>query len=134
MTDVKDKYNLKDYWEAARRGMIWKGKAIEKKLAKFEAARLWIEEENITQGIFLVKSAAMYDNYLDWCKVRGITGKSILSNVSIGLYLTDNFQSTLVDNSKHYYINKQLEENEENKKKRKEEFQKKLTGKKKEDW
>jgi len=116
----KKEPTFKEIWDLARRGMVWKGKPIETRMDKHESARMWAEEENITKGIFCVKSAAIHDNYTKWCKERGVTGKSVLSPVTFGKFCIKQFQHTEIKNSTHYYISKDLVENEESKKKRKE--------------
>lgn len=116
----EDNYTVKQLFDIVRKGMVWRGLSIEAKLDKNTTARMWLEEENITQGIFAVKSAAMHDNYVKWCKERGITGKSKLGIVDLGKYLTQRFRTTLINNSRHYYISKELAEDEEAKKQRQE--------------
>lgn len=112
------KHTVRQLWDAARVGMIWRNKPIEDKIDKFSILRLWIKEEDITQGVVAVKASALYDNYLKWCKERNVT-KSKLSMKDFGSFLKDNFRSASYNNSKHYFINKEIVENEEAKEERK---------------
>jgi hypothetical protein len=109
---------VKELWSAARTGMIWRNKPIENKLDKFSALRLWLEEEDITQGVIAVKASALYDNYLKWCKERQLTN-IVHGKKDFGSFLKENFRSVIYSNSKHYFINKNIQEDEEAKKDRK---------------
>lgn len=111
---------VKELFNAARTGMIWRGKSIDNSITKESSAKMWIEEEDITSGIFAVKSAACYDNYVKWCKERGLTEKSMLGIVNLGKFLSDRFKVTNFHNSRHYYLNKDLPEDNDAKKKRQE--------------
>jgi len=124
MADNKDidKVTVTELFRVVRKGMIWRGKSIENKVDKYTSAKMWMQEEDITNGIHVTKSSAMYDNYSIWCKDRGITGKSMLGIAELGRYLTDTLKTVSYGNAKHYYINKVLKENEDAKKKRQEAY------------
>ena len=120
----KENPTVKELYELVRKDMIWKGKAIEKKLVEEKSAELWLQEENITQGTFAVKSAALHDNYSKWCKERGMDMSTVLNMMRLGKFLGKHFESTDHHGINHYYINKMLVEDEENRKKRQEEYKK----------
>lgn len=114
---------VKELFDAARRGMVWRGKSLDNTVTKETSAKMWVEEEDITPGIFVVKSAALFDNYVKWCKERGLTEKSMLGIVYFGRFLSDRFKvTTNMGNSKHYYVSKDIQEDEEAKKKRHEDY------------
>lgn len=117
---TKKEPTVRELFEIVRRGKVWRGQSIETVPNRYSTAELWIKEDDITQGIFAVKSSAIYDNYVKWCKNRGISNKSTLSLSELGKFLTKTFKSTKQHNSNYYYINKELEENLEEKKKRQE--------------
>ena len=113
---------VRQLFELARKGMIWRGQSIENKIDSHSTAKMWVNEEDVTPGVIAVKSAAMHDNYVKWCKDRGITGKSVLNNVAFGRFLKQTFKATRYDNATHYYINKNMDEDPNNKQKRQEKY------------
>lgn len=120
MTEER-KPTVRELWDAARIGMIWRNKPIDDRLDKFSSARLWLKEEDLTQGVIAVKATAIYDNYMKWCKERSIN-KSKLSMKDFSSFLKDHFRSANYHNSQHYFINKELAEDSEAKKIRKEKY------------
>lgn len=129
LDDILKNYTVKELFDTVRKSMVWKGQSLEKKVDKYLTVKMWLEEENIVPGTLPVKSSAMHDNYVKWCKTRGVSSKSILSNIELGKFLRKNFQYSLRHNSKHYFVSKDLIEDEEEKKKRKEAFSKKRNSK-----
>ena len=126
MSDEKKEPSVRELFEIVRRGMVFRGKALPQKIDRFESARLWLEEENITVGIFCVRSSVMHDYYVKWCEGRGLTGKAILSMNKLGEFLTSQFQPLTHSNkTTSYFISKELIEDEEQKAKRKEKYSKK---------
>lgn len=111
--------SVKELFDIVRRGMIWRGKPLENKVDRHKTARIWIEEQDIVPGYFQVKSSAMHDNYVKWCKERGLSGSAILGAVELGKFCIKEFESVRINNSTHYYVNKELKEDDEEKKKRK---------------
>lgn len=132
MTEEKT-YTVRELWDLVRRGMIWRGKSIENKVDKMISATMWVKEEDITPGITAVKAAAMHDNYVQWCKDRGITGKGVLNLITFGRVLQKYFKSVRYENSTHYYINKNFDENPEKKAERQKTYSQKKTKKSKEE-
>lgn len=123
MDENKKEPTVRELFEAVRKGMVFRGKALPEKFDKFASARLWLEEENITTGIFVVRSIAMHDNYVKWCKERGLKEASILGSNKLGEFLSSQFQPVNNrNNTTSYYISKELTENEEEKAKRKEKY------------
>lgn len=119
MTDEPRKPTVEELWKSARVGMIWRNKPVEDRLDKFSTARLWMKEEDITQGVIPVKASAIHDNYVKWCKERQIN-KSKLDLNKFGSFLKDNFRSVKKsDGAKRYYINKELNEDPQAKEERK---------------
>lgn len=118
--DIFTQYTVRELFDTVRKGMTWRGKSLDNKIDKFTTGRMWLKEEDITQGIFAVKSSTMHDNYCKWCKDRGITGKTVLTVGQLGKFLISEFKYKTESSSKHYYINKNLKEDDDAKKKRQE--------------
>jgi len=113
---------VRQLFELARKGMIWRGQSIENKVGPDSTAKLWVAEEDILPGIIAVKSAAMYDTYVKWAITRGLQGKSVLSIIALGRFLKRTFKTVRYDNATYYYINKEMQETPEEKKKRQETY------------
>lgn len=111
------KPTVNELWAAARQGMVWTNTPIEDKIDKLSVLRLWIKEEDITEGVFAVKGTALYDNCMKWCKERKVS-KVKISIHDFASFLKDNFRKVNYQNRQHYFINKELKENEEAKKER----------------
>jgi len=124
--DIKP-MTVRQLFELARKGMIWRGQSIENKIDQHSTAKLWLEEEDILSGIIAVKSAAMYDTYAKWAAARGLTGKSVLNIIALGRFLKQTFKTVRYDNATYYYINKEMQETPEEKKKRQEVYAGKKT-------
>lgn len=122
--DKKQEPSVRELFEIVRKGMVFRGKALPEKFDRFASARLWIDEENITPGIHCVRSIAMHDNYMIWCKERGLSKESILASNKMGEFLASQFKPVIKHNVTYYYISKDLKENEEEKAKRKEKYDK----------
>jgi len=116
MTEER-KPTVTELWEAARRGMVWRNKPIEDKIDKLSILRLWIKEEDITEGVFAVKATALHDNLMKWCKERKVT-KIKINIHDFASFLKDNFRNVNYSNRQHYFINKEMNENLEAKKER----------------
>jgi len=119
---MKDELTVKQLFDIVRKGMIWRGSPIKDNAGRYQTVDMWLNECDITNGIFVVKGTAVRDSYIGWCKERGVTNNSVLGNKIFNSYLVDNFKTVMINNSKHYYMNKELKEDEEAKKKRQETY------------
>lgn len=132
MSEEDKKYTVTELFEAARKGMTWVGRSLENAtLDEFGSIKMFLKEEDITQGIFAVRSPAIRDNYLKWCKARGLNEKSIVSTIKMNEYMKTRYGWSLGPDGRAilYYINKELQEDEENKKKRQEAIKAKIKNK-----
>lgn len=116
--DNEKQPTVNELWDAARQGMIWRNKPIEDKIDKLSILRLWIKEEDITEGVFAVKATALHDNLMKWCKERQVT-KIKINIHDFASFLKENFRNVNYSNRQHYFINKELLENVELKEERK---------------
>lgn len=113
-----------ELFKIVRKGMTWRGSSLKDNTGKLDTIEKWLEEEDLTNGIFPVKSAAVLDTYNNWCKERQVPTKTIVGRKTFYEHIGSQFKEVHYSGARHYYLNKELKEDPDAKAKRQENFKK----------